>query len=176
MTWLWHTLPPHLQFWLTFLWIVYLVVLAGWIALQKREPIATLSWLLSLALLPVVGLLIYHFLGPQRIRRQRLKRLRSRARLDTAASDELCADCSPLMRLAQACSSYAPSSASRVQLLVDGQLIAEDTFAKDGGHQLAAPFHAAGPTATVTVIVDKTHAVPGDLRKLGVVITGLGFR
>ena len=73
---------------------------------------------------------------------------------------------------------YIPpdAPARHVQLLVDGQLIAEDTFAKDGGHQLAAPFHAAGPTATVTVIVDKTHAVPGDLRKLGVVITGLGFR
>jgi hypothetical protein len=70
----------------------------------------------------------------------------------------------------------ADAPARHVQLLVDGQLVAEDTFAKDGGHQLAAPFHSAGPTATVTVIVDKTHTVPGDLRKLGVLITGLGFR
>jgi len=120
MSWLWHTLPPHLQFWLSLLWVLYLIVLAGWIALQKREPIATLSWLLSLALLPIVGLLVYHFLGPQRIRRQRLKRLRSRARLDATAMAGSSADCSMLMRLAQACSSYAPSSAARVQLLVDG--------------------------------------------------------
>jgi hypothetical protein len=70
----------------------------------------------------------------------------------------------------------ADAPARHVQLLVDGQVLAEDTFAKDGGHQLAAPFQAAGPTATVTVIVDKTHTVPGDLRKLGVLITGLGFR
>src|SRR6476659_1925488 len=105
MSWLWHTLPPHLQFWLSLLWVLYLIVLAGWIALQKREPIATLSWLLSLALLPIVGLLIYHFLGPQRIRRQRLKRLRSRARLDRAGTGEPGGDCSRLMRLAQACSS-----------------------------------------------------------------------
>ena len=70
----------------------------------------------------------------------------------------------------------ADAPARHVQLLVDGQLVAEDTFAKDGGHQLAAPFQSPGPTATITVTVDKTHAVPGDLRKLGVVITGLGFR
>jgi cardiolipin synthase len=121
MTYLWHTLPPHFQFWLTLLWVAYLVVLAGWIVLQKREPIATLSWLLSLAALPLVGLFIYHFFGPQRIRRQRLKRLRSRARLDgDQAARESSVDCSSLMCLAQASSSYAPSSASRVQLLIDG--------------------------------------------------------
>ena len=120
MSWLWHSLPPYLQFALTVVWVVYLLVLAGWIALQKREPIATLSWLLSLALLPVVGLVVYHFFGPQRIRRQRLKRMRSRARLDSAAAGESCGDCSALMRLAQACSSYPPTSAARVQLLVDG--------------------------------------------------------
>jgi len=63
-----------------------------------------------------------------------------------------------------------------VQLLVDGQLVAEDTFAKDGAYKLSAPFKAPGPTATISLIVDKTHTVPGDLRKLGVLITGLGFR
>jgi hypothetical protein len=70
----------------------------------------------------------------------------------------------------------ADAPARHVQLLVDGRLVAEDTFPKDGAYKLSAPFQATGPTATVTVIVDKTHSVPGDLRKLGVVITGLGFR
>src|SRR4249919_1728366 len=120
MSYLWDTLPPHFQFWLSLSWVAYLIVLAGWIMLQKREPIATLSWLLSLALLPVIGLVVYHFFGPQRIRRQRLKRLRSRARLDGGTTPEWSDDCSGLMRLAQAGSSYPPSSAERVQLLVDG--------------------------------------------------------
>jgi hypothetical protein len=70
----------------------------------------------------------------------------------------------------------ADAPARHVQLLVDGQLIAEDTFPKDGAYKLSAPFKAPGPTATITIIVDKTHTVPGDQRKLGVVITGLGFR
>ena len=39
-------------------WLLYVVWLGGWIVLQKREPVATLSWLLGLALLPYVGFLI----------------------------------------------------------------------------------------------------------------------
>ena len=51
-------------------WLAYLLLLGGWIVLQKREPVATLSWLLGLALLPYVGFLIYHVFGPQKIRRR----------------------------------------------------------------------------------------------------------
>ncbi len=121
MSELWQALHPHLGFWLPWLWAAYLFWLAGWIVLQKREPIATLSWIMSLALLPVLGLVIYHFLGPQRIRRQRLKRLRSRERLDPVGEDAtLTAPPSPLMRLAQGSSSFLPSHCDRVQLLVNG--------------------------------------------------------
>ena len=45
---------PHLGTWLLALWAAYLLLLGGWIVLQKREPVATLSWLLGLALLPYV--------------------------------------------------------------------------------------------------------------------------
>src|SRR5689334_20588565 len=104
---------PNAKPWLLAIWIAYLVVLAGWIVLQKREPIATLSWLLSLAALPIVGLLVYHFLGPQRIRRQRLRRGRSRALLSGALPPGLdpSPDCATIGRLAQAATGYAPSSA-----------------------------------------------------------------
>jgi hypothetical protein len=73
---------------------------------------------------------------------------------------------------------YIPSTAParHVQLLVDGQLVAEETFPGPGPYKLAAPFQKANGTATVTVTVDKTHTAPGDQRKLGVVITSLGFR
>jgi hypothetical protein len=73
---------------------------------------------------------------------------------------------------------YIPETAParHVQLLVDGQLVAEDTFPGPGPYKLSAPFQPSNPTATVTIAVDKTHTVPGDLRKLGVVITGVGFR
>jgi hypothetical protein len=73
---------------------------------------------------------------------------------------------------------YIPEKAParHMQLLVDGQLLAEDTFPNFGSYKLSAPFQPANPTATVTLTVDKTLSVPGDLRKLGVVVTGVGFR
>jgi cardiolipin synthase len=117
----WFILNHEAGFWLALVWFAYLAGLAGWIALQKREPVATLSWILSLALLPVVGLLVYHLLGPQRIKRHRLKRLRARARIEEVKfgpRDD--AGTSALMRLAQGSSGYLPSTAHDVRLLVDG--------------------------------------------------------
>ena len=70
-----------------------------------------------------------------------------------------------------------PQSVARhVQLLVDGQVIAEDTFGGPGSYKLSAPYTPSSPAATVTVVIDKTFNAPGDRRNLGVLITGLGFR
>src|SRR5690606_5861635 len=83
--WHWLLSTPGLAAWLLGAWAAYLVLLGGWIILQKREPVATLSWLLGLALLPYLGFFIYHVFGPQRIRRQRLRRARSRGPVASAA-------------------------------------------------------------------------------------------
>ena len=56
-----------------------MAILSIWIVMQKRAPVSTMGWILSLALLPFVGFLVYYFLGPQRLKKQRLRRLRSRA-------------------------------------------------------------------------------------------------
>ena len=118
---LWDQLLPHLSFWLGLAWALYLLGLAGWIMLQKREPVATLSWIMSLALLPVVGLLIYHLLGPTRIRRQRIRRRRARSLVDELHyGARLGGQAGALARLAQASGGFPPGSAERVQLLVDG--------------------------------------------------------
>lgn len=63
---------------LPLLWLAYWLVMAVWIVLQKRSPLATLAWLLGLAALPILGFVVYFYLGPQRIRRQRLRRRRLR--------------------------------------------------------------------------------------------------
>ena len=78
---LWTTVSgwPYLTALLVFGWVAYVIGLGLWIVLQKREPVATLSWLISLAALPYVGFVIYYVLGPQRIQRQRLRRIRARA-------------------------------------------------------------------------------------------------
>ncbi len=64
---------------LSLAWSAYIAILSIWIVLQKRAPVSTMSWILSMALLPFAGFVIYYFLGPQRLKKQRLKRLRSRA-------------------------------------------------------------------------------------------------
>lgn len=80
---------------LSLAWAAYLLVLSSWIVLQKRPPLSTLSWILSLAALPLLGFVIYFFLGPQKVRRQRVRRQRLRrlhhcsARGDPAAAAAL---------------------------------------------------------------------------------------
>ncbi|NDK38849.1 cardiolipin synthase [Pseudoxanthomonas gei] len=112
---------PHLKLYLTLAWLLYILLLCGWIVLQKREPVATLTWVLSLALLPYLGYLIYFLLGPQKINRQRLRRHRSRKGLEShdvsAAFDD---GGSELALLGQATTGLAPSSATSAQLLIDG--------------------------------------------------------
>jgi cardiolipin synthase A/B len=128
--WVWdwlHTIPvigPKIGIALFFGWLTYLVLLGGWIVLQKREPVATLSWLLGLALLPYIGFAIYQLLGPQKIQRQRLRRARSRLQSDALGAETCGAACSPeameLARLAQGATGLAPGTARDVRLLVDG--------------------------------------------------------
>lgn len=120
---LWPTLSaiPHLALYLTLGWLGYLIGLGLWIVLQKREPVATLSWLISLAALPYLGFLIYFVLGPQRIKRQRLRRVRARAALPTPpVGFTPTAEAIELARIAQATTGLPPTTATHAQLLVDG--------------------------------------------------------
>jgi len=68
--------------------------------------------------------------------------------------------------------------ARHVQMLVNGQLVAESTFAKPGTYAISVPPDASlnGSALTVTLTVDATFSVPTDRRRLGIVIIGVGFR
>jgi cardiolipin synthase len=120
VAWLWLHRFDHFALALTLGWAAYLVWLGGWIVLQKRAPAATLSWLFGLALLPYVGFLVYYVFGPQRIHRQRLRRARNRASMPGPASGEVDADSAELSRLAQATTGLPATTATTVELLVDG--------------------------------------------------------
>ncbi len=110
---------PHIRAWLTVGWLAYLLGLGFWIVLQKREPAATLAWLVSLAALPYIGFLIYHVFGPQKIKRHRLRRARSRVALPGKdAADE--SETAELARLGHAITGLPPTTVRRVELLVDG--------------------------------------------------------
>ena len=68
-------------FWLGWTWTLSSVVLTTWIILQRKSPVSTLAWIMVLNLMPVVGLVVYAYFGPQRIKRQRLKRWHKKAAL-----------------------------------------------------------------------------------------------
>lgn len=115
------TAAENLGLYLTLGWLAYVLWLGLWIALQKRTPAATLSWLISLAALPYLGFLIYYFFGPQRIKRQRLRRVRARATLPVPAHGPApSAEAIELARVAQATTGLPPTTATRAELLVDG--------------------------------------------------------
>ena len=109
-----------LRLWLSLVWGGYLLLLAVWILLQKHEPAATLGWLLSLALLPVVGFLFYYLFGPRRVRRQRLRRLRARRSLAEAWSCCPDPEGADLSHLAQASGEMPPTTCSALRLLPGG--------------------------------------------------------
>lgn len=111
---------PHLWFGISTLWALYIVLLCVWVVLQKRDAAATLSWLFALAFIPVLGFVIYHFFGPQRIRRQQSRRLRSKAVLGKQARADSPDAQSALSRLVEVSSGFAASSAKDAKLLVGG--------------------------------------------------------
>jgi len=70
-------MPRVTTTWLTIIEVAYLLTISVWVVLERRRPLATWAWLLVLALLPVVGLPVYYFLGPRRLSRQRARRRRA---------------------------------------------------------------------------------------------------
>lgn len=118
----------HVMLVLSALWSIYVLIVGVWILLQRRAPVATLSWLLSMAVLPVLGLVIYYFLGPQRMKRQRVRRLRSRRRSRVRAGAVRLKEKVPqaperlhqIVQLVTASSHFPLSTADRVELLVGG--------------------------------------------------------
>jgi hypothetical protein len=72
---------------------------------------------------------------------------------------------------------YIPDAAParQVRVLVDGRFGVEQAFARPGLYTLTVPDSGGAETATITVSVDKTFSTPQDQRKLGVIVTKIGF-
>lgn len=113
-------MPHWLVILLVVAWLAYVVVLSGWIMLQRREPVATLAWIMALAFLPYLGFLIYHLFGPQRIHRSGRRRERSHKAVGGRGDRKGNTDAAALNRMAQTMTGFPPTTASRVDLLVDG--------------------------------------------------------
>jgi cardiolipin synthase len=69
--------------------VAYLIAMIGVIILEKRSPISTIAWILALAMLPYVGLIMYFFVGPHRVRRKRMRHGRSSAEVRAALAADV---------------------------------------------------------------------------------------
>ncbi len=64
--------------WLIALEVVWVIGMSAYILLERRPPLATLAWIVSLATLPILGLVVYYFVGPRRLERKRRRRVMAR--------------------------------------------------------------------------------------------------
>src|SRR5689334_17570900 len=132
--------------------------------MQKRAPVSTMSWILSLALLPFAGFLVYYFLGPQRLKKQRLKRLRNRAiaqaPADLALLHEAGENAPPALRhlaaLGTAACGIPVSSATGVELLSGGARTFDAIFAavRSAQHHVHLEYYIFEPDRIGTALRD----------------------
>lgn len=114
--------------WISAAWVAAALLQAVYVVMQRRSPVATLGWIIALTMLPALGLAVYWWFGPQRAKRQRLRRLHGRAALGTQAEVQaLLAEHGQApdahrhhVQLIAATCGIPPSSADRVQLLQNG--------------------------------------------------------
>lgn len=110
---------------------LWIVVVAGWVLLQRRPPAATLAWIFGLALLPGIGAPLYYWWGPLRFdrRKHRIRRARDvihvAARARSALFDRERGNTEPLIRLATRLGGLPPMTATKVRLFSKG----DDFFA-----------------------------------------------
>jgi hypothetical protein len=65
--------------------------------------------------------------------------------------------------------------ARNLKVLVDGETAASETFPGPGAYTVTIPVNGGTGDVTVTLMVDQTFFAAGDQRRLGVVITKIGF-
>ncbi|MBX3249823.1 MAG: cardiolipin synthase [Myxococcales bacterium] len=106
------------------LWVAYIAI---YILLERRSPAGTLAWIFLLAFLPLIGLIIYFFLGPRRFQRRQRKFFAARARVRARNEEEAAratlreARALPLVQLAETAAGVpARPRAGDLDLYLDG--------------------------------------------------------
>jgi len=124
------------------------------LVVQRREPTATLAWVLSIAFIPYFGVIFYFIFGRRRIRREiklreaKISHLRPRfqaLRLEAAPRSDGSARSvlDGLIMSSKRLGCFAPSRANKVELLFDG----EQTFSaiedamRDAEHHIHVQYY-----------------------------------
>jgi cardiolipin synthase A/B len=95
---------------------------------QRRSPASTIAWLLVLALLPLLGWVVYRLIGPLRLERRKLRRRITRKLVEEAigALEEIESEApmrhrEQLARVAIAAGEAPPLRADHVELYTEGE-------------------------------------------------------
>ncbi|TPV95524.1 MAG: cardiolipin synthase [Myxococcales bacterium FL481] len=110
--------------------VVYVLSISAVVLLERRRPVATLAWVLSLVFVPVIGLVLYLVFGRRQIRRHRRRRRLAERRRGAATRNLARLDHLPhglhepvlgLVRLALRTAAAPLRAAQAVKLLPEGQ-------------------------------------------------------
>lgn len=69
--------------------VVWVIGISAYILLERRPPLATVAWIVGLAYLPILGFVVYYFLGPRRLIRKQRRRISARSSKRSKASGAL---------------------------------------------------------------------------------------
>src|SRR3954454_1735561 len=106
--------------------VVWVVLIATFILLERRSPTATLAWITVVAALPLVGVAIYLLVGARHLRRKRLRLRLARERIGELlrewkqARAKLLSLEGQLMRAGAQLGHLPPEEVREVRLFVDG--------------------------------------------------------
>ena len=150
---------------------------------QRRTPAATIAWLLVLALLPVVGYIIYRLIGPLRLERRKMRRRLTRKVVEEAlgALTEIEA-ASPmrhreqLARIAIAAGEAPPLHSDTIELYTEGEPAYRD-IAKaldDAKHHIHIEYYIWEPDETGTRLRDQLIARAKAGIEVRVIVDGTG--
>ena len=171
-------------FWLGWVWTLSSVIVTTWVILQRRSPVSTLAWIMVLNLMPVIGLAVYAYFGPQRVKRQRLRRWHSRAalmsqrdmhRLRTDRPDAP-AWAVQHARLIEASCGIPPSSVQSVDILASGGATLEALLREVGAaeHHVHLEYYIFEPDQTGTLLLNALTAKARTGVEVRLLVDGIG--
>lgn len=171
---------------LSIFWTIYVACVAVWIILQKRAPVSTICWVLSMALLPMLGFVIYYFFGPRRLERQRFKRSRSHRKLfikeDKAkiieTSGVIPSTLKQISQLGFASCQIPLSTAKKIELLTSGAATFESIFAAidRATHHIHLEYYIFESDTIGTALRDKLIACAKRGVKVRLLVDALGSK
>jgi cardiolipin synthase len=124
------------ELFLVIAYVAWAIGVTSMLLVERRAPVTTVAWLLTLLLLPYVGAIVYFFFGPRRLRRKRMRYASSRSAIggQSAAQlkrprnvpEDLFRRYQQLATLAERLGQPSPERSESVKLYLDGDAFYTD--------------------------------------------------